>query len=42
MTVREITKEIDELFADTSIDIELTKERLRAIIEHAEMLLDTL
>lgn len=42
MNTSEVIKKIDEVFADTSVDIETTKKRMREIIEHAEMLLETL
>lgn len=41
-TIKTITDAIDRLFADTRVTPRTTKDRLRDIKEHIEMLMDTL
>jgi hypothetical protein len=42
MTVEEIKQDIDRLFSDTKVPVSETRSRLRDIIEHIEMLIESL
>lgn len=42
MTTEEIKQDIDDLFSDRSVSVGTARSRLRDIIEHIEMLLESL
>ena len=42
MSVEEIKQDIDHLFSDRSVTVGTARSRLRDIVEHIEMLLESL